>query len=173
MKRAALPLLAAVLLAACGGGQDAAAAGTSPTHPPAAPTLLAETSSAQAGDARIGATVLVLALPGPVLDLAQPARVRLRLAGSLQQAAHYGAQAVASVALSQPAATGASSLPATLQPLAPTSVPISYDVWLQLPAGTHALVAQITVRAFDANGLATSALAKASAQADWLVELAP
>jgi hypothetical protein len=156
-------VILAALLSACGG--DALA--------PEPATLATDTSSAQAGDARTGAAVLVLALPGPVLQLEQPALVRVHITGQLQQAAHYGAQAVMSIALSEPTATGPSAVHITLAPLAPVAVPIGHQVWLQLPAGAAPLVARITVRALDANGTPTSALARAVADVHWAVEVQP
>jgi hypothetical protein len=171
MKRVA-PALLALLLAACGGGSDAERE-TAPNLQPEAAPLITEQSTAQAGDARIGAAVLVLPLPGPVLQLEQPALVRVQLSGQLLQAAHYGAQAVVSIALSEPTDTASSSLPATLAPLAPVAVPLGYQVWLQLPAGAQPLVARITVRALDANGTSTRALARAVADVHWAVEAQP
>ena len=169
MKQLTATLLA-LLLTACGDSS------TEPVREhiaDPAPPVLIEQSTAQAGDERIGATVLVLALPGPVLQLEQPALVRVQLTGQLLQAAHYGAQAVVSIALSEPTDTASSSLPATLAPLAPAAVPLSYEVWLQLPVGAQPLVARITVRAIDANGTPTSALARAVADLHWAVEVQP
>jgi hypothetical protein len=157
----------------CGGSGTPEPLDTAPVVQPEAAPVVTEQSSAHAGDERIGAAVLVLPLPGPVLQLERPALVRVRLSGSLLQAAHYGASAVVSLALSQPTGTSPSSLPATLSPQAPAAVPLAYEVWLQLPAGAAPLVARITVRAFDANALSTSALARALAELHWSVEPQP
>jgi len=163
----------AALLAACGDSSAPEPRETAPSVQPEAAPIITDTSTAQGGDERIGAAVLVLALPGPVLQLEQPARVRVQLTGQLLQAAHYGAQATASIALSEPAATAPSALPATLAPLAPVAVPLSYQVWLQLPAGAAPLVARVTVRGLDANGTPTAALARAVAELHWAVEAQP
>lgn len=172
MKRLA-PTLLALLLAACGGsGTPDPRDGAAHVQPEAVP-LITEHSTAQGGDERIGAAVLVLALPGPVLQLEQPALVRVQITGQLLQAAHYGAAAVVAVALAEPTATSPGSLPATLWPLAPVAVPLGYQVWLQLPAGAQPLVARITVRALDANGTPTSALARAVAEIHWTIEVQP
>ena len=167
-----LALAAALLLAACGGSGTSDPRETAPNVAPEAAPIITEQSTAQAGDDRIGATVLVLPLPGPVLQLERPALVRVQLTGQLLQAAHYGAQAVVTLALEQPAATSPSSLPATLT-LAPAAVPLSYEVWLQLPVGAQPLMASITVRALDPNGTLTSALARAVGTVDWAVEAQP
>jgi hypothetical protein len=166
-------LILAALLAACGDSSTPEPRETAPRVQPEAAPIITEQSTAQAGDQRIGAPVLVLALPGPVLQLDRPALVRVQLTGELLQAAHYGAQAVVSIALSEPTDTGPSAAPATLAPLAPVAVPIGYQVWLQLPAGAAPLVARITVRALDANGTPTSALARAVADVHWAVEVQP
>jgi hypothetical protein len=168
-----LALAAALLLAACGGSGTSDPRETAPNVAPESAPIITEQSTAQAGDDRIGATVLVLPLPGPVLQLERPALVRVQITGQLLQAAHYGAQAVISIALSEPTATAPSSLPATLAPLAPVAVPLGYQVWLQLPAGAQPLMARVTVRAVDANGTPTSALARAVADVHWAVEVQP
>lgn len=172
--KALAPTLLALLLAACGDSGTPDARQTAPDVLPQAAPLITEQSTARAGDQRIGAAVLVLSLPGPVLQLDRPALVRVQLSGRVLQSAHYGAAAVVSIALAEPTATAPSSLPATLLPLSPPeAVPLAYQVWLQLPAGAAPLVARITVRALDANGTPTSALAQSTAELHWAVEVQP
>ena len=130
-------------------------------------------STGTAGDAHTGSAALVLALPGPPLQLAAPARVRVRLVGTLHQTAHYAAQASVAIALSAPVATGAAAVPVALGVQTPVPVPLAYDVTLQLPAGLHDLVARVVVRATDGDGLSTSALAVADVALDWRVEVQP
>jgi hypothetical protein len=175
-----LVLLALLLLAGlaggisgCGNSDTAATPESAPNVAPESAPIITEQSTAQGGDQRIGATVLVLPLPGPVLQLDRPALVRVQLSGQLLQAAHYGAMAVVSIALSEPTSTAPNSLPATLAPLAPVAVPLGYQVWLLLPAGAQPLMARVTVRALDANGTPTSALARAVADVHWAVEVQP
>lgn len=162
--------LSIVLLAACGGGAPDVPE-TASVVQPAAPSIITEQSSAQAGDERIGATVLVLPLPGPVLQLERPALVRVQISGQLLQSAHYGATAAVSLSLQEPIATTGSSLPATIAPQSAVAVPLVNQLWLQLPAGSHPLVARITVRALDANATPTSALARAEADVTWTLEI--
>jgi hypothetical protein len=173
-QRYPLLLLALLLLFGLAGGITGCGGGDSaePAAPPPG-SLIADQSTAQAGDSRIGAAVLVLPLPGPVLQLDQPARVRVRLGGIVEVGAHHGAQATVTLALAEPTPTGPSTLPLTLHPLAPAPVVLGYDVWLQLPAGTHPLAARITLRAFDANGTPSAALARAEAAVDWHVVVQP
>ena len=167
-------LILAALLAACGDSSTPEPRETAPSVQPEAAPIITEQSTAQAGDQRIGATVLVLPLPGPVLQLDRPALVRVQLSGRLIQSVHFGTQAVVSIALSEPTATGPSAVPATLMALSPPDiVPLSYQVWLQLPAGAQPLMARITVRALDANGTPTAALAQATADVHWAVEVQP
>lgn len=128
-----------------------------------------DTSTATAGDAHTGSPTLVLLLPGPTLDLLAPAMVHVRLAGKLHLSAHYGAVAAVAIALAEPVATGPSARPVNLAP--PADEPLAYEVWLQLPAGTHVLAAQVTVRATDAAGVPTGALAVADATVDWHVQV--
>lgn len=153
-----------LLLAGCGGGAEPDA--------PAQPQPITAASDAQGGDERTGATVLVLPLPGPVLQLDAPALVRVRLTGALRQTAHYGALGTAAIALAQPLPTESSEQAFTLQALAPAELVLAYEVRLQLPAGEHALAAQVSVRAWDAGGTSTGALARAAATVQWTVELA-
>lgn len=148
----------ALLLLACGGNDG--------------PTVLATTrADAQGGDERTGAAVLVLPLPGPVLQLDAPATVRVRIKAQLQQSAHYAAGGSASLALQEPAPSGASAVALRLAAQATTRVAVAYSVDLPLPAGRTPLLALLTVRAVDAaSGLPSGALARAEAQADWVVE---
>ena len=159
MKRL-LALLLAALLAGCGGGE------------PAPGVLATDTSTAQAGSADTGATVLVLALPGPVLHLDSATTVRVRLDGSVQLQAHYAAHATAALALAKPHPTGATEAATTLG-ADPGTVPLAYSVVLHLPAGRTELAAQITARASDTDGTPTSALGRATASIDWIVEVQP
>jgi hypothetical protein len=159
MKKTCLCLLLAATLAACGGGGGDG-------DEDQGPLPIVDVSTAVAGDAAVGSMVLVLPLPGPVLQLEQPARVRVRLAGQVDIGAHYVAHATVATALAAPLAT----VPAHVVPNAPARVPLSYEVWLQLPAGTHALQARIALRATDGNGLPTGALGRASASVEWRVE---
>lgn len=151
----ALPLI--VGLAGCGG---------SSTNP-----VAAGQSSTQAGSAEVGAALLVLPLQGPVVELDEPASVRVRLRVRLQQQAHYAAGAQVSVAMRQPWPTGPSITPVTLSDAAPLSIGLDYGVTMSLSAGRTPLVAQIAVQATDAaTGLSTAALGHAEAEADWVVD---
>lgn len=164
MKKTCWCLLLAATLAACGGGAE---------EDQGAPQIVevsTEVSTAVAGDATVGSMLLVLPLPGPVLQLEQPARVRVRMAGRVDIGAHYAAHATVATALAAPLATGADTMPVALAPGAPAHAPLSYEVWLQLPAGEHALQARMVLRALDGNGLPTGALARAVANVEWRVD---
>lgn len=179
------PVVALLLLAGLagcggdGGGADAAAvpqepAPTVPQPPaPAAPVVVVDRSTAVAGDARIGAPVLALLLPGPVLQLERPALVVVHLQGSAAVGAHYGAVGSATLELAGPLPAQPTTVPLVLSPQAQAVVALDYTVHLQLPAGAYALQAQIMLRAADANGRPTGALAEAQAVVDWRVEVAP
>lgn len=160
----ALPLttaaaIVAAALAACGADAPAE---------PAVPPLLHE-STAHAGDDRTGAQVLVLALPGPVLQLERPADVHVQLAAAATVYAHYAASGT--VALKLDTAIGTSTVPVPLSPAQRATASIGYDVRLRLPAGTHPLMASMVVRAFDAQGRSTGALSTADAAVQWQVQL--
>lgn len=152
-------LAAAAAITACGADAPAE---------PAVPPLLHE-STAHAGDERTGAQVLVLALPGPVLDLPRPADVHLQLAAAATVHAHYAASGT--VMLKLDAAIGTSTVPVALSPAQRATAAIGYDVRLRLPAGSHRLMAGIVVRAFDAAGRATGALSTADAALQWRVQV--
>jgi hypothetical protein len=161
-------LLALLLLIGLGGGLTGCGGGDA-TEP--APTELATAQSdAQGGDSRTGAAVLVLPLPGPVLNLDAPALVRVRITGQLLQHAHYAAALQASLALQQPQATEPSAVAARVDGT-PAGIDLDYTVHLQLPAGHTPLLALLTVRAFDpATALPSGALARAEATAHWVVD---
>ena len=152
----------ALLLSAC-GGEGA---------PPPVQTITGS-STATAGDARTGAAVLVLALPGPVLELAAPATVHVTISGSAELHAHYAADGTLDVRLAAPVPTGASATATRLHHFAPAQVAVAYSVTVALPAGTHELMASVTARATDLQGRATGALSTAQATVDWLVEVQP
>ena len=156
---AALLAAAAAALSACGADTPA-----DPTMPP-----LLHQSTAHAGDERTGAQVLVLALPGPVLQLDRPADVHVRLAAETTVHAHYAA--TGTVALKLDTAIGSSAVPVALSPAQRAAVGIGYDVRVRLPAGTHRLMASIVLRAFDTNGRATGALGTADAALQWRVQV--
>lgn len=138
-------------LSGCGGSSE----------PEPEPPIATGQSTAQAGDDRLGTTVLVYALPGPTVQLDTPMTVRVRLTGTLAQSTHYAATVQAGIALSQPVATFAGNV-------APTAIDHTVDI--ALPAGRTALQALLTVRATDpATGLPTSALAHGSVAIDWEV----
>lgn len=170
-----LVLLALLLLFGLAGGITGCGGGADSSAPQ--PTVLAtDTTIAQAGDATAGSAALLLALPGPVLQLPGPALVRVRLSGQLLQQAHYPADVQASVALQLPQPTGPSSAAASIAPLVgpPAPIALDYAVHLSLPAGTTPLQALLVVRATDpATGLPTAALARATAHVQWSVELLP
>jgi hypothetical protein len=159
------PLPTAVLLAALAA---LAACGADAPAEPAALPLLHE-SVAHAGDERTGAQVLVLALPGPELQLARPADVHVQLAAAATVHAHYAA--AGTVMLKLDAAIGTSTVPVELSPAQRAEAAIAYDVRLRLPAGSHRLMAGIVVRAFDASGRATGALSTADAALQWRVQV--
>ena len=153
-----LAVILALLLTACGGSSGVPE-----------PTIINATSDAQAGDERTGAALLVLPLPGPVLELDKPALVTVRLEVTLAQTAHYAASGSASVDMAKPWPSSPSTVP--LQLPSPDATPLRYSVQMELPAGSHPLAAQVTVRATDVQGLPTGALARATATAVWTVEV--
>jgi hypothetical protein len=116
-----LALAAALLLTACGNSDTPATLETAPNVAPEAAPIITEQSTAQAGDDRIGATVLVLPLPGPVLQLDRPALVRVQLTGQLLQAAHYGAR------------LSSASRSASPPPRRPAACPPRWRRWPLLP----------------------------------------
>lgn len=154
-----LGLLLAATLVACGGGTDD---GPIVVH-----------STAVAGDADVGSPLLVLALQGQLLQLEQPALVRVRVAGQVEIAAHYAAVATAGIALSAPVATGEDVKPVALTAAAPAAVPLKYEAWLQLPAGEHAVQARVVLQARDGDGLSTAALGRARVEVEWRIDLEP
>lgn len=133
--------------------------------------LATDQSTAQGGDDRTGASVLVLPLPGPTVQLDAPATVRVHLRGTLAQTAHYAAIGQVDIALQQPQATAPGTVAAALRH-GSTSVALEYSALLALPAGRTALQATLTVRATDpATGLPSGALSRAEAVIDWTVAL--
>jgi hypothetical protein len=156
-----LALLLLVMLGGCGG-----------SGAPIADVYTGQ-STAQAGDADTGAAILVLPLQGPALQLDRPAQIHVRLKGHVQVSAHYSASGTVAIELAAPVATGPSTVPVALSPQAATTEPVAYTAWLQLPAGTHALQALLTLRARDAQAVPTGALARADASVAWRVEVQP
>lgn len=157
-------VLMAWLLAGCGG-----------TAPEDDALLARSESQAVAGDGRMGLPAMVLPLQGPEVDLPAPAAVRVRLAVQLRVQAHYAAAGSAALQLAVPVSTGASShaLPLQPGPAAEQALPL-YQAVLVLPAGRSTLQGRLTLRATDpGTGLPSSALARAEATAQWLVEVAP
>jgi hypothetical protein len=154
--------LAAVLffaLSACGGGDSA---------PPDDTPLATGTSSGMAGNDTTGFAVLVLTLPGPVIELAAPATVEITITGSATQRLHYPAHVMAGVQLSQPLPSDFSQ--AGIDPPFRLSL---HQFRLPLPAGRTELQAQVITRATSlTNGLSTGALAQLLADIEWLVTTA-
>jgi hypothetical protein len=141
-------LLSLLILAGCGGSEPSTLPATG-------------TSEAQAGDPNTGAAMLVLPLIGPTVYMSQAGNVRITVAGTAAAKTHYPAVVVYELALTSPAATGA-SVSATGD--------LSYTVMLRLPAGTTDIDGQLQIRAVDpASGLPTGALATARVTAQWEV----
>lgn len=154
-------VLAALALLGCGGGGDDAGRRV----------LASGNATAQAGDARTGAPLLVLVLPGPLVHMPQPGAVRVRLRGTLELGAHYAAAATLDVALSAPATLPTRQAMA-LRPGAPNELTFDYSVELLLPAGDSVLLATL-VAAATLDGLPSGALSRAVASAEWLVSDEP
>lgn len=146
------------MLTGCGGGTE--------DNPPDPTVLATDTSTAQAGDERTGAAVLVLPLLGPVLTLEQPTWIEVRLAGSVNATAHYPTHATLTVALTAPISTGPSAAPVDA---AGQQAALNYVVRLLLPAGQTTLQAAAVLRSTDGSGVPAAALARALATVEWVV----
>ena len=162
-RHTALALAAALLLAACGGGSDA----------PNPDGSITSTSSAQAGDPRVGVRTLTLVLAGPVLHLDAPATADVQLVYRITQEATQDGNATVSTAMASPRFTGSGAAPLPLRRAEPQTATINYQIRMALPAGENQLGATVTVQAADIAGLPAAALAQATVVADWRVVLTP
>jgi hypothetical protein len=153
-----LAILAALAISGCGDSSS----GPEP--------LATGSSTTQGGDANTGHVLLMMALQGPEMALEAPQTVCVRVSAKVAVQAHYGAIAHVGLALQQPTATGANTIPVQLAARPDNTASIDYAVALQIPAGHVPMLAVLTARAFDAaTGFSTSALGRAEAQAEWFV----
>jgi hypothetical protein len=154
MIRTILTVAASALIAACGGSSQE-------------PQQLASgTSTVQAGDASIGAALLVLPLQGPTVNLDRQTAVRVRLDGSVRLGVHYPAHGTLAIDLTAPAPTGTSQGARTLAQ-GSAELPLSYSVVITLPAGETQLMARAVLRTTDLQGLPTGAMGRAEALVEW------
>lgn len=145
------------VLAGCGGG------GTDPT---ASPVLATDKSATSGGSDQVGISVLVGPLVGPTVNAKSATNAKVCISGQWTQKVYFGSTLEWVVEFAgQPTQMSPQLVDAT------TSVvlPLTYCQMLPLAAGDNALSAKVTVRALDAQGLPTSALASYTAAADWMV----
>jgi hypothetical protein len=94
----------------------------------------------------------------------------VRVSAKVAVQTHYGAIAHVGLALQQPTATGANTIPVQLAARSDNMASIDYEVAMHIPAGHVPMLAVLTVQAYDlVTGFPTSALGRAQAEAGWVV----